>query len=120
MNFDYSNRQLKCGIVTFHSAHNYGSVLQAYAMVMTMKKLGTNAELIDFRHPHTTDAYEWKLWTPYKNWRWNIKDIFLRGIMGIGKKREKVFKDFIECKLPKSEQINNRNDIPSTKYDVLI
>lgn len=120
MNFDYSNRQLKCGIVTFHSAHNYGSVLQAYAMVMTMKKLGTNAELIDFRHPHTTDAYEWKLWTPYKNWQWNIKDIFLRGIMGIGKKREKVFKDFIECKLPKSEQINNRNDIPSTKYDVLI
>lgn len=120
MNFGYSDRQLKCGIVTFHSAHNYGSVLQAYAMVMTMKKLGTNAELIDFRHPHTTDAYEWKLWSPYKNWRWNIKDIFLRGIMGIGKKREKVFKDFIECKLPKSERINNRNDILSTKYDVLI
>lgn len=120
MNFDYSDRQLKCGIVTFHSAHNYGSVLQAYAMVMTMKKLGTNAELIDFRHPHTTDAYEWKLWSPYKNWRWNIKDIFLRGIMGIGKEREKVFKDFIECKLPKSERINNRNDISSTKYDVLI
>lgn len=120
MNIDYLNRQPKCGIVTFHSAHNYGSVLQAYAMVMTMKKLGTNAELIDFRHPHITDAYEWKLWTPYKNWRWNIKDIFLRGIMGIGKEREKVFKDFIEHKLPKSERINSRKDILSTKYDVLV
>lgn len=120
MNIDYLNRQPKCGIVTFHSAHNYGSVLQAYAMVMTMKKLGTNAELIDFRHHHITDAYEWKLWTPYKNWRWNIKDIFLRGIMGIGKEREKVFKDFIEHKLPKSERINSRKDILSTKYDVLV
>lgn len=120
MNIDSSKRQPKCGIVTFHSAHNYGSVLQAYAMVMTMKKLGTDAELIDFRHPHTTDAYEWKLWTPYKNWRWNLKDIFLRGMMGIGKKREKVFKDFIEHQLPKSERFNSRKDIPSNKYDVLI
>jgi len=120
MNNENSNKQPKCGIVTFHSAHNYGSVLQAYAMVMTMRKLGTDAELIDFRHPHTTDAYEWKLWTPYKNWRWNIKDIFLRGIFGIGKKREKVFEDFIDHQLLKSERINSRKDIPADKYDVLV
>lgn len=120
MNMDDTKRQPKCGIVTFHSAHNYGSVLQAYAMVMTMKNLSMDAELIDFRHPHTADAYEWKLWTPYKNWRWNLKDIFLRGMMGIGKKREKVFKDFIEHQLLKSERFNSRKDIPSNKYDVLI
>lgn len=119
-NINNSNKLPKCGIITFHSAHNYGSVLQAYAMVMTMRKMGTDAELIDFRHPHTTDAYEWKPWTPYKNWRWNIKDFFLRGIMGIGKKRENVFKDFIDHKLPKSERINSRKDILSTKYDVLV
>lgn len=110
----------KCGIVTFHSAHNYGSVLQAYAMVITMRKMGTDAELIDFRHPHTTDAYEWRLWTPYKNWRWNVKDFVLRGILGIGKKREKVFRNFINHKLLKSERVNGREDIDPTKYDVLV
>ncbi len=120
MNRDYPNRKPKCGIVTFHSAHNYGSVLQSYAMVMTMRKLGTDAELIDFRHPHTTDAYEWRLWTPYKNWRWNLKDILLRGIMGIGKDRERVFGDFIDNKLPKSERISGCKEIFPAQYDVLV
>ena len=62
------NRKKKCGIVTFHSSHNYGSVLQAYAMVRVMQKMGLDAELIDFRHPRTTDMYEWRLWSTYKNW----------------------------------------------------
>lgn len=114
------NNKRKCGIVTFHSAHNYGSVLQSYAMVMTMKNLGLDAELIDFRHPHTTDMYEWKLWTPYKNWKWNIKDFILRGILGIGKKREKVFRDFIDTKLPMSRRVSNRNEITPAEYDVLV
>lgn len=115
-----TNKRSKCGIVTFHSAHNYGSVLQSYAMVMTMKKMGLDAELIDFRHPHTTDAYEWRLWTPYKNWRWNLKDIALRGIMGIGKNREQVFKDFIDHQLPKSDRVSGYKEIPPQKYDVLV
>lgn len=119
MNEKDTNKR-KCGIVTFHSAHNYGSVLQSYAMVMIMKKLGLDAELIDFRHPHTTAIYEWKLWTAYKNWKWNIKDFILRGILGIGKKREKVFRDFIDTKLPMSQRVSNRNEIPPTDYDVLV
>lgn len=110
----------KCGIITFHSAHNYGSVLQSYAMVMTMKKLGLDAELIDFRHQHTTDMYEWRFWTPYKNWKWNFKDFILRGILGIGKRREEVFRDFIDHKLPKSERVKDRSDVDSDKYDVLV
>lgn len=109
-----------CGIVTFHSAHNYGSVLQSYAMVKTMCKLGLDAELIDFRHPHTTDMYEWRLWTPYKNWRWNVKDFLLRGLCGIGKNREKVFRDFIDQQLPKSARVSSRKDIDAKKYDVLV
>ncbi len=112
--------QHKCGIVTFHSSHNYGSVLQSYAMVVTMKKLGLDAELIDFRHPHTTDAYEWRLWSPSRSWHRNLIRLVLMGIMGIGKKKEKVFKEFIERKLPKSERVNSREDIPPHKYDVLV
>ena len=114
------NDKRTCGIVTFHSAHNYGSVLQSYAMVKTMCRLGLDAELIDFRHPHTTDMYEWRLWTRYKNWRWNVKDFFLRGLCGIGKKREKVFKDFIDRQLPKSARVSSRTDIDAKKYDVLV
>ena len=120
MKIELSNNKRKCGIVTFHSAYNYGSVLQSYAMVMTMKNLGLDAEIIDFRHPHTTDMYEWRLWTPYKNWKWNLKDFILRGIFGIGKNREKVFRNFIETKLPLSQRVTNRNEISPYKYDVLV
>lgn len=120
MNINESVKLRKCGIVTFHSAHNYGSVLQSYAMVMTMRRLGLDAELIDFRHPHTTDMYEWRMWTPYKNWKWNLKDIVLRGILCIGKKREIVFRNFIDCKLPKSERVTDRKQIDPNKYDVLV
>ena len=90
------NRKKKCGIVTFHSSHNYGSVLQAYAMVRVMQKMGLDAELIDFRHPRTTDMYEWRLWSTYKNWKWNLRELVLRGLFSFGKKREQVFSDFIE------------------------
>lgn len=111
--------KLKCGIVTFHSSHNYGSVLQAYAMVKVMQRLGLDAELIDFRHPRTTDMYEWRLWSPYKNWKWNLRELVLRGLFGFGKKREQVFSDFIENVLVKSKRVKDKNDIPDI-YDVLV
>ena len=106
------NRKKKCGIVTFHSSHNYGSVLQAYAMVRVMQKMGLDAELIDFRHPRTTDMYEWRLWSTYKNWKWNLRELVLRGLFSFGKKREQVFSDFIENVLKKSKRVKDKNDIP--------
>lgn len=111
--------KLKCGIVTFHSSHNYGSVLQAYAMVKVMQRLGLDAELIDFCHPRTTDMYEWQLWSPYKNWKWNLRELVLRGLLGFGKKREQVFSDFIENVLVKSKRVKDKSVIPDI-YDVLV
>jgi len=40
---------MKIGILTFHRATNYGTVLQAYALVCALRKLGLEAELIDYR-----------------------------------------------------------------------
>lgn len=109
----------KCGIVTFHSSHNYGSVLQAYAMVKIMQGLGLDAELIDFRHPVTTAMYEWKPWSKNKKLKYNVRDMVLRGILGIGKKREQVFSSFIENVLVKSQRVNDRSEIKDI-YDVLV
>lgn len=109
----------KCGIVTYHSSHNYGSVLQAYAMVKIMQGFGLDAELIDFRHPVTTDMYEWKLWSKNKKLKYNVRDLVLRGILGIGKRREQVFSDFIENVLVKSQRVKDRSEIQDI-YDVLV
>ncbi len=47
----------KVGILTFHGAHNYGSVLQSYASVMTLKKLGYIPEIINMRNAAQLEAY---------------------------------------------------------------
>ncbi|KNY26825.1 polysaccharide pyruvyl transferase family protein [Pseudobacteroides cellulosolvens] len=39
----------KVGILTFHMAHNYGAMLQAYALREKVEKLGYDSEVIDYR-----------------------------------------------------------------------
>lgn len=40
---------MKIGTLTFHTAHNYGAVLQAYALVKYIQSQGHEAEIIDYR-----------------------------------------------------------------------
>ena len=42
---------MKIGILTFHRALNYGAVLQCYALQETLKSIGHNVEIIDYRPP---------------------------------------------------------------------
>lgn len=39
----------KVGIITFHASHNYGSMLQAYALQQTVSGMGFDCEIINFR-----------------------------------------------------------------------
>lgn len=48
---------MKVGILTFHCAENYGAVLQCYALQETLRKLGYDVEVINFRPRLVTDSY---------------------------------------------------------------
>lgn len=48
----------KVGIITFHAAHNYGSMLQAYALQQTVLKLGYECEIINFRTKRQKSIYK--------------------------------------------------------------
>ena len=37
---------MKVGILTFHNAHNYGAVLQAYALKTCVKQLGHEVRIV--------------------------------------------------------------------------
>ena len=39
----------RVGIITFHASHNYGSMLQAYALQQTVLRLGYECEIINLR-----------------------------------------------------------------------
>lgn len=48
---------MKIGIITVHRAHNYGSVLQCYALQEYMKSLGHDVRVIDYRQKWTEATY---------------------------------------------------------------
>ena len=39
----------KVGVITYHSAYNFGSVLQALATQEAIKRLGYEADIINYR-----------------------------------------------------------------------
>lgn len=50
---------MKIGILTFHMAHNFGAMLQAYALSCVLKKIsGGTCKIIDYRLPEIYDKYE--------------------------------------------------------------
>jgi hypothetical protein len=48
----------KIGQLTFHGSHNYGSVLQAYALSKKLQMLGHETELINLRPQSQKEAYK--------------------------------------------------------------
>lgn len=53
---------MKIGILTFHRAINYGAVLQAYALQETLRELGHDVWIIDYRQPRVerTDRHPYR------------------------------------------------------------
>lgn len=41
--------ETKIGVITYHSAYNFGSVLQAYATQESIEKIGYNVEIVNYR-----------------------------------------------------------------------
>ena len=103
---------MKIGIITFHFAHNQGAVLQCYALQKFLKKLGHDAEVIDYCPSYHTNRYSSKR-NPfimasdtlkknenlkiqkrlYKAARSFAKGIYI-SVTGVYKLREKKFGDF--------------------------
>lgn len=64
---------MKVGIITFHASHNYGSMLQAYALQQTVLGLGHECEIINLR----TEIQK-KIYSPFfmrKGWIKKLKAI---------------------------------------------
>lgn len=63
---------MKIGIITFQCAHNYGAVLQAYALKEYLKSLGHSVNIINYRPCYIVNAYRkinlryWLSKNPYK------------------------------------------------------
>ena len=52
---------LKCGVITFHNAINYGALFQTYALQRALEKVGADAEVIDYRSEYIERIYRPRL-----------------------------------------------------------
>ena len=48
---------MKIGILTFHRAHNYGAVLQCFALQEVLKLMGHDVQVLDYRQPFIEELY---------------------------------------------------------------
>ena len=64
---------MKIGILTFHCAHNYGAVLQAYAIQEQLKLMGFDVEIINYRPIYLLRPYGYLIPFSYdKGWLFEV------------------------------------------------
>ena len=109
---------MRIGILTFHSAHNYGAVLQCFALQQYLSKRH-DVYVIDYRPNSIVKGYHWFLWrrfvckNPLKMFVKSVREISL---IRYRKKRFEGFNKFIENKIKLAEV----STIHSQPYDYII
>lgn len=106
-------RKKKIGILTFHFAHNYGAQLQAFALSQTIKHLGYDCQIIDYRLRY---IYRWvEIYSIYTYYMAQREDGFtmIRSIL-------RTIKHYPFLQQPKSPSWDNfeefmKNYLPLTK-----
>ena len=63
----------KAAIITFHASHNYGSMLQAYALQRTVENIGIDCDIINLRTERQRDLYT--VFTHRKGAKYIIKNL---------------------------------------------
>lgn len=106
-------KKLKIGILTFHYAHNYGAVLQCYALQQTLMKFcpGADISVVNYKNQKIKDGYKFfplNTKNPYR---------FLRSVFGAvvyfydRVKRTLSFYNFVKEKLSIGSSCLNSYDV---------
>ena len=112
---------MRIGILTFHCAHNYGAVLQCYAMQEFLRSKGHDVEVINYRPNY--------LLNPYKTFNVNrflskkpiriLKGLIIEFLLfPVRLKRFFGFEKFINGRLSLSEKVTRSSISPN--YDIYI
>lgn len=110
---------MNIGTLTFHTAHNYGAVLQAYALVRYIQSLGHNAEIINYQAEFNAKRFAPKPLSRFFNIR-EVYNVLFRN--AYQKPCSEAFRDFYENFLPKSAKSYAKEElgITSVLYDKII
>lgn len=112
---------MKIGILTFHCAHNYGAVLQCYAMQEFLRSKGHDVEVINYRPNYLLEPY--KIFNIKRFLTKNpirlLKSLIIEFILfPVRLKRFYGFEKFINGRLNLSEKVTRSSISPN--HDIYI
>ena len=115
---------MNIGIITFHAAHNYGSMLQAYAMQTFLERQGHHVEIVNFRPLSQKRGYPKAIdFTTKNNVKKSIKRLVLspKTIAPLNKKWH-LFEEFLHRYLHLTKEYSTLDELKQANfdYDVLI
>lgn len=120
---------MKVGILTFHFAHNYGAMLQAYALSRYINTIGHECEIVDYRLRYIYQWIEKYNLISYYHAQREDGFGFIRSILRTIRyfprlnqpkdKRWELFDTFMKSYLPTGHRIYEKKKI-GVKYDALV
>lgn len=105
---------MRVGIMTFHTALNYGAVLQTFALYKTIKDKGNDVRVIDYRAPFNEKRFAPKPLSYFLNIR-VLYNIFFKNGYEIYYKDG--FRDFINNYIQLTEPLYNKKDLVKINDD---
>lgn len=112
---------MKVGIITYHRAHNYGALLQCYALSSVLKQQGHSVNIIDYYPLYFKEQYAAFSWKKLKAISLKSKISYIVKFIStysIRRKRVKAFENFIG-KLPLTAKQYNENEYSFEEYDAI-
>jgi hypothetical protein len=114
---------MKIGILTYHRSHNYGALLQAYALQTYLRKLGHQIEIIDYWPDYHAAEYQLIPHFKARSLKGKVKSILSLAI-GYSRtiKRRKLYKQFIheQFTIPHKPRYKCKEDMKEIAYDAVV
>ncbi len=113
-------KKIKCGVITFHRAHNYGAILQTYALQKTMESFSVECEVIDYRSKFIEKYYKPITLFNLPSFKRSLAILIFNGQTVDNKK---AFHDFTKKSLKISDEKYYDNDslsLANERYDFFI
>lgn len=107
----------KIGILTFHASHNYGSMLQSYALRKYFLDSGRCCDIINYRTAIQKDIYA--VLTKRKGIKYLIKNAYVLTTYKQHKQKFELFERFLREELLCGKELSD-SDLKDLQYDQVI
>ena len=111
----------KIALITYHSAYNFGSVLQAYATQQALRLIGYNTDIINYRMVEQKYFYN-RIFSLKYGIRTSVNDLSMLPIYRKRKKRAERFETFFQYNFSLTKEVNEPEEVELLwgNYDLVI